>query len=104
MSIRTFPVMTPIKAVFFTRLAHFVDGRDSDGSCTLAASATSTTVYDAKCGTNSRIFLMPTTADGALAQLTSPGVYVSSKIAGSFVLTHGSSANTDQTFDYYIKN
>jgi len=63
---------------------------------TLTTSSTTTTVTDEKMGVDKTVILIPTTADAA-----SESVYLSSKLNGSFVLTHSSSA-TSRVFDYII--
>jgi hypothetical protein len=67
------------------------------GSCTLTASATSTTVTAENCGDQSKVFLEPETANAAAARATT---YVSSVRNGSFVLTHANNAQTDRRFSY----
>ena len=67
------------------------------GVCTLRASQTTTTVTAPNCGADSKVFLSPTTANAAAALATT---YVSSVLAGSFVLTHASNAQADKTFGY----
>jgi hypothetical protein len=65
------------------------------GSGTLTA-GTTTTVTNALAKTTSVIIIQPTSA-----ALTLLGVWVSTKSAGSFILTHGIAAGTE-TFDYLI--
>ena len=65
------------------------------GSGTLTA-GTTTTVTNALAKTTSVIIIQPTSA-----ALTLLGVWVSTKSAGSFVLTHGIAVGTE-TFDYLI--
>lgn len=67
------------------------------GSLTLRANQTTTTVTAQNCGTGSQVFVTPTSANAAAAIATT---YVSSVLAGSFVLTHASNAQTDKTFGY----
>lgn len=66
------------------------------GTITLANSATSTTVTNAKCRSTSRVFLQPKNANSV-----STGAYISSISNGSFVITH-SNATTTRIFDYVI--
>lgn len=70
------------------------------GTVTLTASTTTTTVTDRRAGIDSVIALMPTTANAAAALATT---YVSSRVIGSFVLTHASNAQADKTFKYAIQ-
>lgn len=67
------------------------------GTVTLTASTTTTAVTAINCGTDSKIFLMPTTANAA-ADFVSGSLYVSSVGQGTFTITHPSDADTDKTF------
>ncbi len=67
------------------------------GTVTLTANAASTAVTAANCGPDSRVFLMPTTANAA-ADFGSGSLYVSSVSAGTFTITHPNDADTDKTF------
>jgi hypothetical protein len=81
-------------------LNNTIDGKvNSTGDITLTASATTTTLTDARIGLNSKIFFMPTTANASTANAN---LYVSARADGSATLTHVSSANTDQTFGYSV--
>ena len=76
-----------------------LDGRtNSAGSFTLTEGATSTTVADPRCGTNTVILWMPTTS-AAAGMLSS--MYVSARPAEEFTITH-SSAPASATFDYAL--
>lgn len=70
------------------------------GTVTLEAGGTSTSVVAINCGSDSKIFITPTTANAA-AEVGAGGLYVSSVSAGAFVLTHANNAQTDRTF-YYV--
>jgi hypothetical protein len=80
------------------------DGKiNATGSFTLAASTTTTTVQDRRCGPNSVILWMPTTANAAGEM----GMYITNtgeETSGvkSFVVNHGSDSRTDRTFRYVI--
>lgn len=77
-----------------------ISGRTNNtGSVTLTASSTTTTLTDRRLSADSKVVFEPTTANAATARAA---LYVSAKASGSFTLTHASSANTDQTFDYVI--
>ena len=81
-------------------LNNTIDGKvNSTGSVTLTASATLTTLTDARIGINSIILFMPTTANASTAIAD---LYVSARADGSATLTHASSGNTDQTFGYTV--
>ena len=81
-------------------LNNTIDGKvNSTGDVTLTASATTTTLTDARIGLNSKIFFMPTTANASTANAN---LYVSARADGSATLTHVSSANTVQTFGYSV--
>ena len=69
------------------------------GSVTLTAGAGSTVVTAINCGPESCVFLMPTTANAA-ADFGSGSLYVSSKGAGTFTITHPNDADTDKTLDW----
>lgn len=63
---------------------------------TLTTSSTTTTVTDARMGTDKTVVLTPTDANAA-----AENIYLSSALDGSFVLTHAS-AGTTRTFNYVI--
>lgn len=82
-------------------IRQLIEGRSNAvGTVTLAHDgvATTTTVTAPNCGPNSVVKLTPQTAHAATA-LTS--TYVSSVSAGSFVITHAATAQTDQTFGWF---
>jgi hypothetical protein len=66
------------------------------GSFSLADSTTTTTVPNVLISEDSRIFLMPRTADAAAEEM-----YVSDVSEGEFTVTHSSDTST-RTFDYMI--
>lgn len=66
------------------------------GSVTLANSATTTTVTNAKITTASRIFLQPRNAAAV-----GSGAFISAITNGSFTIGHAS-AMTERAFDYLI--
>lgn len=70
------------------------------GEVTLTANATTTTLTDARIGGQTKLFFTPTTANARTAGIPA----VTAKMEGSATLTHASSADTDQTFDYVVKN
>ena len=83
-----------------TSLNNTINGKlNSTGTITLAANATTTTLTDARIGGNSVILFTPTTSNGATANAN---LFVSAKASGTATLTHASSSNTDQTFDYVV--
>lgn len=71
------------------------------GTVTLTASASSTTVIDQNCSSDSQISLTPQTADAAaaLATLYIPAATVAN---GSFVIQHANNSQVDRTFTYGI--
>lgn len=98
------PLSMPDQAQHLRLISNVVnntmDGKiNATGSITLTASATSTTLTDARIGANSIILFMPTTANGNTAKAN---LYVSARADGSATLTHASSTNTDQTFGYVV--
>lgn len=72
---------------------------NNTGTLTLRANQTTTTVVDPRAGNISTILLSPRTANAAGA---TANTYVSSKLNGSFILTHANTAATDKTFDYTV--
>lgn len=66
---------------------------------TLAASATTTTVTDARIGANTYFGFQPLTADAAAAL---SGLYVSAQQKGQATLTHASTASVDRTFNVLL--
>ena len=66
---------------------------------TLAVSATTTTLTDARIGSTTFIGFSPLTAHAAAAVAS---LYVSSQKNGQATLTHASSANSDQTFSVLL--
>ena len=81
-------------------LNNVMDGKlNSTGTITLTASATSTTLTDARIGGDSVIVFMPITANGKTAE---NNLFVSARQSGQATLTHASSSNNDQNFAYII--
>lgn len=68
---------------------------------TLTAGTTTTSVTDERVGIQSFIGFMPTTANAASAAALG-SMYVSSRDAGSFIITHNNSASVDKTFTYCV--
>ena len=66
---------------------------------TLAVSATTTTLIDARIGATTGIFFSPLSANAAAAL---GGLYVSSQKAGQATLTHASTASIDRTFNVLL--
>lgn len=98
------PLSMPDQAQHLRLISNVVnntmDGKiNATGNVTLTASATSTTLTDARIGANSVILFMPTTANGNTAKAN---LFVSTRASGSATLTHASSSNTDQTFSYCV--
>ena len=67
----------------------------------LTISVTTTTITDSRVGPESAITLTAQTANAA-AEVGNGTIYVSSTLAGSFVLTHANNAQADRTFRYAI--
>lgn len=85
-------------AQFATAIQELYAGRsNAAGSVTLAAGATSTVVSAINCAPGSKVFLFPTTANGAAALATT---YRSAIGKQTFTLSHANNAQTDRTFDY----
>lgn len=79
----------------------FAGRSNRTGSFTIATGAATTTVTAPNCGASSVITFTPTTANAA-AEVAAGTIRISSKAAGSFVVTHINSATTGRTFDYAI--
>ena len=75
---------------------------NANGTFTLTANTTTTTLTSINCGTGSTPTWSPTTANAA-AEVGGGTLYVSSVLAGSFVLIHANAATTDRTFKYAIQ-
>ena len=71
------------------------------GNVTLATSTAATAVSDKRVGAFSFIGFMPTTANAA-AELGAGGMYVSSRSAEGFTITHASTTTADRAFVYCI--
>lgn len=71
------------------------------GRATLVASTLTTTVSTKICETTSKVILFPETANAA-AELGNGTMYVSQRLAGSFLIAHASNAQTDRIFSYII--
>ena len=70
------------------------------GSVTLTASSATTVVTAANCGSDSKVFLMPTTAN-ASAEFGNGTIRISSVGLGTFTITHANNAQVDRTF-YWV--
>lgn len=68
------------------------------GSVTLRANQTTTTVTGDNISSDAKPQLTPTTLNAAGALATT---YITSVVAGSFVITHANAVSTDRTF-YWI--
>ena len=76
------------------------DGKiNATGSVTLATSATSTAVTDARVGADTIVLLMPTTANAAGALATT---YIGTVAKQSFTITHANNSQSDRTFKYAV--
>lgn len=67
------------------------------GTVTLTASVASTDVTALNCGVESKVILMPTTANAA-AEFGNGTIYVSAVASGQFTITHANNSQTDRTF------
>ena len=83
-------------------IRQIMDGKTNNrGTFTLTASTTTTAAIDARCGANSVVLFMPTTANAA-AEIGAGTIYVSSTGKQTFTVTHANNAQTDRTFKYVI--
>ena len=71
------------------------------GTFTLTASVTSSTLKDARIGTETVVHLHQTTANAATAKATTYQTYPNT-IKGQAVFTHASNSQTDRTFAYSL--
>lgn len=81
-----------------------LQGRQNVGtSVTLTANAASTTITDPRISYNSRVVLIPTTAN-ASAEIGNGTIYqaTANRVNGSRVITHANNAQTDRIFDVVI--
>jgi hypothetical protein len=79
---------------------NIMDGKlNSTGDITLTASATTTTLTDARIGSNSVVLFMPQTAN---ARTALNSLYVTARGDGSCTINHPSSTDTDQDLSYVI--
>lgn len=67
------------------------------GTATLTANQATTVVAAINCGPDSRVFLMPTTAN-ASAEFGNGTIRISAVGQGTFTITHANSAQTDRTY------
>lgn len=74
---------------------------NNSGRVTLAASTLTTTVSTKICETTSQVILFPESANAA-AELGNGTMYVSQRLAGSFLIAHANNAQTDRVFSYLI--
>jgi hypothetical protein len=80
---------------------NLIEGKSNNtGSITLnVASATTTTISDARIGYNSVILLMPTTSNAASVLSTT---YIGTTNKGNAVITHTANTITDKTYKYIV--
>lgn len=69
------------------------------GSVTFTANSATTTLTNRLINPNSRLVLVPTTANAAAANNT---WYQSSTVTGTITITHANNAQTDRTFLYAL--
>lgn len=80
-------------------IGQIIDGkRNSSGTFTLTAGATSTVVTNERCYTDSKVLFSPRTSNAAGAVATT---YIT-VANGSFTVTHANAGTTDRTFSYDI--
>ena len=72
--------------------------RNSSGTFTLTAGATSTVITNERCSTDSKVLFSPRTSNAAGGVATT---YVT-VANGSFTVTHANAGTTDRTFSYDI--
>ena len=72
------------------------------GSVTLTANQATTVVSDRRAGIGSVITFMPKTANAA-AELGAGSMYISTRGAETFTITHANNAQTDRDFEYALQ-
>jgi hypothetical protein len=77
----------------------FAGRSNAVGTVTLRANEATTVVTALNVGASSRVFLMPTTANGS-AEFGNGTIRISSVGSGTFTITHANNANADKTFFY----
>ena len=81
-----------------------MEGRhNGHGTVTLTASSATTTFLDRRISANTKIFLMPTTANAA-AEVGAGGLFFTwpNVTAGTAVLNHANNSQVDRTFSYVL--
>ena len=86
---------------FYKRVCEEIN-KTQRGEVTLTASSATTTVTDVNARTNSSIVPFPLTANAQADFIA--GMRISTRLNGSFVITHPNNANDDKTFMYIIQN
>lgn len=77
-----------------------MDGKTNNiGTVTLAQSATTTTLTDARIGIDSVILFTPTASNAAQEM---NHLFISAQTAGSATITHRNTGHADLTFQYII--
>ena len=83
------------------RIRELIEGRsNANGSVTLAANTSTTTVSKATINANAAVLLFPKTANAAAALATTYASVTAG--GGSFTITHANNAQTDRTFFYVV--
>jgi hypothetical protein len=105
---RTFPTMPLLRDVTdWKEAARFIESAiqlimngklNVTGTVTLSANQTTTTVTDTRAGSNSFIYLMPTTANAG-GEL---GWWISARDKQEFTVTHANDSRSDRTFTYIV--
>ena len=93
---------TDHKALMAEAINQSLSGKlNCSGTVTLTPSATTTTITNPLIGVYSQISFMPETAN-ASAEIGGGTMYISSRSAGSAIITHANSAQTDRHFTYTV--
>lgn len=80
-------------------ISQLIEGRNNaNGTVTLTAGSTTTTIASPTINENSGIWLFPKTANAAAALATT----YASVVAGQATITHANTGTTDRTFYYII--
>jgi len=102
---RYYPTLAPVETdtrKIVQAVRQTIDGKTNNtGTITLDASVATTKFIDARCGAESVIVFMATTANAA-SEMATGAMYVSTRGKQNFILTHTNNVQTDRTFDYII--
>lgn len=92
-------IITDIPGTLREIIRAIADLFNNNGTVTLTANATSTTLTHHRINPDSNIILTPTTSN---AKDEKPYISESGRVNGSVVITHSNNAQTDRTYRYSV--